>query len=170
MTTALTRILGRLERLGRLVEDTALVVGLGAMIVLGAGQILLRNGFGIGFIWADELLRILVLWVAMLGAIAASRDDNHISIDILSRFLPGTPKRIASLVVSLFTAVVCGVMAWYSTRFVLDSREFGDTILNGQPAWVAQAIIPVALALICYRYTVLALKRIVELVRGAPSP
>ena len=80
----LSVVLGRLEQAGKLAEDTLLVLILSAMILLAAGQIILRNFLDIGFIWGDELLRMLVLWLAVAGALAASRSDKHISIDVLN--------------------------------------------------------------------------------------
>ncbi len=73
-------------------EDAVLVVILSGMILLAAGQIVLRNFFDIGFIWSDEALRMMVLWLAVAGAVAASRNDKHINIDVLDRFLPGRCK------------------------------------------------------------------------------
>ncbi|HIL83344.1 MAG TPA: TRAP transporter small permease subunit, partial [Pseudomonadales bacterium] len=90
-------------------EDGALVLALVSMLVMALTQILLRNLFDSGFLWAESFLRILVLWVAILGAMVATRDRNHISIDLLSRLLPAgyfVPLQIVSL---LFAAVLCAV-------------------------------------------------------------
>ena len=48
-----TAIFRRLEAAGRMAEDAVLVVILTSMILLAAGQIVLRNFFDIGFIWGD---------------------------------------------------------------------------------------------------------------------
>ena len=40
---------------------------LGGMIVLAFGQIVLREVFETGFVWADELIKLMVLWLAMVG-------------------------------------------------------------------------------------------------------
>ena len=159
-------IIARLERLGRLAEDTVLVLLLSAMILLASAQILLRNGFNTGFIWADELLRLMVLWLALAGAVAASRADRQISIDILSRWLPPRAKLAVAAIVDLFTAGVCGVIAWHAARFVLEAREFGDTLLGDLPAWWFQVILPVGFALMCWRYAVFAASNSVRAVRG----
>src|SRR5690606_33547420 len=66
----------RLERLGRLLEDALIVLLLGALVVLASAQILLRNVFSMGLAWSDGLVRMLVLWLALLGALAASRDGR----------------------------------------------------------------------------------------------
>jgi TRAP-type C4-dicarboxylate transport system permease small subunit len=143
---------GRAERFGRWLENALLAVALFAMIGLAATQVLMRGVFGGGLAWADEALRLLVLWAAMLGAIAASRDNLHLRIDLLSRFLSVAWRRATAVLVDLFAAAVSAILAWYSWRFVAETREFGDQVLGSWPAWAFQAILPAAFALIAYRY------------------
>jgi TRAP-type C4-dicarboxylate transport system permease small subunit len=162
--------LGRLERLGKALEDAVLVLLLTGMILLAAGQILLRNLFDFGFIWSDELLRLLVLWLAVAGAVAASRSDRHISLAVLDRFLPPRGQHLVAVLTHLFTATVCALIAWFSLDFVRMSHEFGDLLLGNVPAWVLQAVMPVGFALIAYRYTLLALREGLSAVRGTPEP
>lgn len=143
---------GRAERLGRWLENVLLGLVLFAMIGLAAAQVLLRTTFGSSLAWADEALRLLVLWSAMLGAVAASRDNVHLRIDLLSRFLPVVWRRATAVLVDVFAASVSALLAWYSWRFVAESREFGDQVLGNWPAWPFQAVLPAAFALIAYRY------------------
>jgi len=143
---------GRAERLGRLAENVMLGSVLCAMIALAAAQVLMRAAFGGGVGWADEALRLLVLWATMLGAVAASRDNVHLRIDLLSRFLPAAWRRATAVAVDLFAAGVSAVLAWQSWRFVAESRDFGDQVLGVLPAWAFQAVLPAAFVLITYRY------------------
>ena len=158
-------MLSRLESAGRWLEDAVLVTILTGMILLAFSQIILRNFFDIGVVWGDELLRLMVLWIAVAGAVAASRSDKHITISILDRFLPGRWGVLASLVVRLFTVVVCGVVAWYSFAFVKTSWEFEDTLLGNIPAWWLQSVLPLGFTLITYRYAVLSLQDVIKLFR-----
>jgi TRAP-type C4-dicarboxylate transport system permease small subunit len=151
-------LLARADRAGRHVENALLVAVLTAMIVLATAQIVMRNFLASGFSWADEALRLMVLWVAMLGAVAASRENRHIAIDVLSRMLPPGPKTWVAIVVHAFTAAVALVVAWYSWQFVAESREFQDLLLGDLPAWWFQAILPVGFLLIGYRYLVWCLR------------
>jgi TRAP-type C4-dicarboxylate transport system permease small subunit len=146
-------------------EDAVLVVILSGMIVLASGQIVLRNFFDIGFIWSDEALRLMVLWLAVAGAVAASRDDKHINVEVLDRFLPGRVKTLKDALIHGFTAGICGVVAWHSFLFVRTSHEFGDVLLGGTPAWLLQAILPVGFGLIAYRYTLFVARDLRRLVR-----
>jgi TRAP-type C4-dicarboxylate transport system permease small subunit len=156
----------RLERVGRMAEDAVLVILLGGMVLLAAGQIILRNFFSIGFIWSDEALRLLVLWVAVAGAVAASRSDKHINIAVLDRFLPGRLAAVKNLLVHAFTASISGIVAWQGWLFVRTSREFGDVLMGGVPAWLLQLVLPVGFGLICYRYALFTVTGMVKLWRG----
>jgi len=151
-------LLARLERWGKAAEDAVLLALLSAMILLAAGQIFLRNFFDTGFFWTDELLRLLVLWLAMAGAVAASRKDRHISIAVLDKLLPEPLMRVLRILLDLFTAVVCGLLCWYSAAFVRTTHEYGDTMLGDVPAWLLQLVLPVGFGLITWRYTLLAIR------------
>jgi TRAP-type C4-dicarboxylate transport system permease small subunit len=162
----LKSFLDKAARAGSLAEDILLILILSMMIILAGGQILLRNVFDIGFIWGDELLRMLVLWIAVAGAVAASRSDKHISIAILDRFLPEFLKSLSKIVINIFTASVTGAVAWFSLQFALTSREYGDILLGSVPAWWLQLILPVGFGLIAYRYIVMTFKVVIALLTG----
>lgn len=158
----------RLAQIGKWAEDAALVVLLCAMIILASSQILMRNAWGDGFIWADESLRLMVLWLALAGAVAASRADKHISINVLSRFLPPAGRVAARIITNVFTAVVCALVAWFAAQFVLQSREFEDQLLGGLPAWWFQSVMPLAFALMAWRYTCFVIADLYQALRKAP--
>ena len=150
----------RPHRIGRRLENAALVLLLAAMLALAVGQILIRVVTGSGPGWVDEALRLLVLWVGIFGALAASRDDRQLRIDLLSRYLSPGPRRVAELIVHVITSVVCAVIAWQAWRFVAAEAEFGATLFNGLPAWPFQSILPVGFALLAWRHAVLAAARL----------
>lgn len=140
-----------------------LVLILTSMILLAASQIVLRNFFGFGFIWADELLRMLVLWIAVAGAVAASRTDKHINIAVLDRFVPVKLKAGMKIIVDLFTAGICLVITWHSIAFVRTSYEFEDVLMGNVPAWMLQLVLPVGFGLISWRYLVFSVRHVLAL-------
>lgn len=154
----------RLDGAARSVETWLIVVILAGLILLGAAQIVLRNVFSIGFSWGDGLARLAVLWLALLGALAASRDGRHITMGAVTRWLPQRWRIAAQITADIFGAVVSAALAWVSWRFVGDSREFGDTLLGDVPAWWLQSIMPVAFALMAWRFLAQGLRRL----RGGP--
>ena len=147
------------------VEDAVLVGLLLLMIGMSVTQIFLRNLFEAGIVWSDVMVRILVLWVGLIGAMVASRQDNHITIDILDRYLPERAKVYASFVVKLFTALICTIAAYYSLLFVQMEFADGGMAFAQVPTWLCEAIIPFAFTVIALRYFLLSfinLKKIVE--------
>lgn len=158
--------LSRLDRIGRFAENTALVTLLSAMMVLAVGQIVLREVFSTGFVWADELIKLMVLWLAMVGSIAAARDNRHIRIDALSHILPETAIKLTRVLVDVFAAAVCGVIAWHTYRYLQLEIEFEDSVLIDTPAWIAHLIVPLAFALIAYRFLVSIAWQLYRLVTG----
>lgn len=159
-------LLTRLDHFGRFAENSALVILLTGMMVLAVGQIVLREVFSTGFVWADEVIKLMVLWLAMVGSIAASRDDRHIRIDALSHILPDIAIRLTRIVVDLFAATVCAIIAWHTYRYLQLEIEFEDSVLIDTPAWIAHLIVPLAFALISYRFLVAISWHLYRLITG----
>lgn len=144
--------LQRLDQFGRFLENGLLLVTLVAMLSVAITQIVSRNFFGTGFVWSDEFLRLTVLWLALIGAVAAARDHRHLRIDVLSHFFPKSITRWTGVIVDLFTSVVCGVLAYYSYLFVAETREYEDLAFADKPLWWFQIILPIGFGLIAWRY------------------
>jgi TRAP-type C4-dicarboxylate transport system permease small subunit len=154
-----TRLLYKLDRAGMHAEDALLLIILIGMILLAGTQIFLRNLLDTSLFWGDEMLRLMVLWLAVAGGLAASRLDKHISIAVIDRFLPGKAQLATRVVIDLFTAAICVLFAWHSARFVYSSYEFGDTVMRDVPAWAAQVIMPIGFGLMALRHLILAFTR-----------
>jgi TRAP-type C4-dicarboxylate transport system permease small subunit len=147
----------RFQRIIYRVEDSILVGLLLLMIVMAVLQIFLRNVFAAGIVWSDVLVRILVLWVGLLGAMVASRQGKHISIDIMDRYLSERAKIIAGSAVEFFTALICFIAAYYSLRFVQIEFSFGGKAFAQVPAWLCESIIPFAFLVMALRYVLLSI-------------
>jgi TRAP-type C4-dicarboxylate transport system permease small subunit len=137
-----------------------LVVLLGGLVLFASAQIVLRNVFSISVNWGDGLTRLAVFWLALIGALAAGRDGRHITMEALGRWLPARVQIAAGMCADVFAAAFCGVFAWFALMFVRDSRSYGDTVLSGIPAWWAQLIMPIAFALLAYRFALHAVARL----------
>ncbi len=167
------KTLDSLERAGKHAENTALVVLLAAMVGVSVFQIinrqLLNGAFTIA--WADEFVKFVVLWLAMVGSIAACRDNKHIRIDLITHILSGRIISWIKIVVDLFAAAVCAMIAWQAWRLVREEMSWGDTVLGNVPMWIAHAIVPIAFVLISYQFLVRVLKLLLDVLRpGKPQP
>ena len=152
------QIIHKLSAAIRRIEDLILALLLGSMISVAAVQVVLRNLFDSGLYWGDSMVRVMVLWVAMVGAMVASRDDSHIRIDIASRFLSERVKPYVSRITHLFTAFILALFAWASFEFVQYEYEDQTIAFASVPAWVCEAIMPLGAAIMSLRYALHVIK------------
>lgn len=138
-------------------EDGLIVAVLLFMVLMAVLQIALRNFFGMSLVWIEPFLQNAVLWIGLLGAMIASRRDEHIRIDIASHYTSPSVQRWLAVLVNFFTAAICGLVAWHSIFFVLDEMAYGGAGFSSVPSWFLQVIIPVGFSVICARYTMLFL-------------
>jgi len=145
--------LARLIRIVTWIENGLLISLLALMVSLAGAQILFRNLLDVSILGVDQLLRLLVLWVALLGAVAASREGKHIRVDMLSRWLPARVRAGTQALTDIFTIAVCLLLAWQALRFI--RAEAGVNAFGALPGWAAELILPTAFALIALRYSLM---------------
>lgn len=154
-----SRIIRILHRL----EDLTLVLLLSTMMLTAVLQIVLRNTTGAALVWGDTLVRILVLWVGLVGAMVATRQNKHINIDVVTRHLSPGAARAVNGITLLSASLICLVTAWYSFLFVRMEFEFTTPAFADVPTWACQTIIPAA-------FLVMALRCLGIAIRSFTSP
>ena len=147
--------MGRIAKIVRIIhysEDFILFCALLGVLCLAVTQIVMRNFFDTGFLWAESFVRILVLWIAMIGALVATRKNNHIRIDAMSRFLPTAVERSVAVFTHLASSLICFIVAFYGLEFV--SYEFQDNTIAfaNVPTWMCQVILPIGFGLMGVRF------------------
>lgn len=153
-------ILRTLDRTLVRIEGVLLVVFLGAMVVLAFSQVILRNLFGTGLLWADPLVRHFVLWTGFLGGAMATSADRHISIDALTRFLSIRVKAGMHVITNLFAAIACSYLAQAALVFILSEKSAGSTTVLDIPVWLGASIVPAGYALMAFHFMVRAVESV----------
>lgn len=146
------RAIQRIENALAKIETSLIVVLLSAMIALSFGQVILRNLFHGGILWADILLRQLVLWVGFLGASLAVRKGRHIAISFLPNLLPKSWKKALDLTVGASAGIVSALLAIAAWNFVQMESETESVLFLDLPAWIFQTILPYSFCVIAGRY------------------
>jgi len=134
-----------------LLEIGILALFLATLVSLGCLQIVLRNFFHQGIIWADPMMRHIVLWLGCLGGAYATTKMRHIGIDVLTRFLPKKARAVRDRVVYLATAGVAVMLGFAALKLVLEEKSFGEKDFLNIDTWLLQVILPAAFLLIAYR-------------------
>jgi len=136
------------------IETFFLLFFLLTAILLSSSQIILRNFFDSGIFWADSALRILVLWIGLIGAMYASRKKRHIRIDILSHYLNKKLRNKINRITDFVTAIACGIVAFHSIKLIQYEYKYedGQIAFANVPVWLCESIIPIAFIIIGLRY------------------
>jgi TRAP-type C4-dicarboxylate transport system permease small subunit len=117
--------------------------------------------------WSEELARFLLVWLSMIGAALAYIQHSHLGVDILTRSLDPSARRVAratgQLVVFLFAAAV---MVYGGTTLFIERWNAGQVMsaLPMRKAWFYLSI-PVSGSLI----TLFALDQLIASVTGKDS-
>jgi TRAP-type C4-dicarboxylate transport system permease small subunit len=67
--------------------------------------------------WTEEVARMLVAWMAMLGAAACLRGGGHIAVGALVNAMPSGVRTVLLGVRDLAILATAGVLGWAGARF-----------------------------------------------------
>lgn len=158
------------QRRLHVLEDALLAALLLLLVLLASGQILARWLFDSGWIHAEPLSRTLVLWLAMLGALAATRSGKHLAIDALPRLFSAPGRRLAWAVTEGFAALVSIALCWYGIRLVELERADAVLLFDAIPAWWSMLVMPLGFGLMGLRFTLSAMLGPPAQDHGSPAP
>lgn len=143
--------------------ETYLLAGLlTALLLMSVLQIILRVFFDTGFIWAEAVSRQGVLWLALLGALSATREKKHISIDALPRLLPAKTHQAVWAISQLAASIVAAALTWYGWGMVQLEREAPGVFVGTIPSWWPMCLFVAGFGLISLRFVFAAFSKPAE--------
>jgi TRAP-type C4-dicarboxylate transport system permease small subunit len=158
-------VLSILKRIGswyEQLEELVLVCLVFAMVALGAAQILFRNVISVGLVAIDPLVNHMVLWVALLGASIATRENRHIVIEVLPRRLsPAVRSRIKGAL-QLLSALVCFFLVYPAIQFILNEYNPRKYLAFGIRLWISQSVMPVMWFVLGIRFMLHGFKNLIR--------
>jgi C4-dicarboxylate transporter DctM subunit len=139
--------LRRLER----VEDVAMSLALGAMMLVPLAEALLRKTLNTGIANSTSIVQHLTLYVAMMGGALAARSNRLLSLSTLGQGLKGRWLAAGNIFNSACSAAIGGLFCAAGIQFVVSERAGGKIFAYGIPLWTIEALIPVGMCLIAVR-------------------
>jgi TRAP-type C4-dicarboxylate transport system permease small subunit len=138
-----------LSKVERLVASI-LIFFLTTFVVMDVG---IREIFKQSLPWAQKGAVYMMIWAGFLGAVLVTQKVEHLRPEIADKIWKGKLKsfylRANNFLIFLFTLA----MTYYSTLYVLESREFADrNVIIDMPMWGLQAIIPYCFFSMSLRY------------------
>jgi TRAP-type mannitol/chloroaromatic compound transport system permease small subunit len=148
--TAAERLADGIDQLIDLVGRAASWLALVLALVMG-GNVLLRYGFSLGWIWTQELEWHLFVPICLIGMSYALRHGEHVRVDVLfASFSPRTKHAInavSAVIAMLFSLTVI----WLSLGYVHQSWIINEGSANPgglDYRYVIKAFIPIGFALL----------------------
>ena len=135
-----------IDRVGRIFSWLALAVAL----VMGA-NVLLRYGFSLGWIWAQELEWHLLVPLTLIGMSYALRHGEHVRVDVLFARFSARSKLAVDIASAIIAMVFSLLVIWLSIPYVDQSWSIGEGSPNPggiDYRYVIKAMIPIGFALL----------------------
>jgi TRAP-type C4-dicarboxylate transport system permease small subunit len=125
-----------------------------AMVVVVTGDILLRNLFVKGLIWANEVSEYALYMITLLTAPWLLRRGQHVRLDLV---LNSVPKRFAWLfeaVGDVAGFIVCLIMIRYGTLMALDAYLSGSITIKNLvfPEWWLLVPLPLCFVMLAIEF------------------
>ncbi len=111
--------LGRMDRAVNRIAEIMGVAALGAIVLTIFANAAGRYIFNASIIWAEELVLLLVPWLAMTGVFLSVRRGTMIRIDFFFEKLPRALRRPLGPLGHLFSACVLTFLAGVSVQYIL---------------------------------------------------
>ena len=149
-----------LPRLLRGLEHALLVGTLLAAALLPLADTFGRP-FGIHVPAGADYLQQIVLWLAFLGGLVATRERKHLTLSTAELFGGETTplRRAGRVLAAAVSAATVGVLTYAAVGLVLANREEGRTLLGGTPVWLLELVMPAALGVMALRFAWAASRR-----------
>lgn len=158
--------MARINRALLWVVSVVTVAITGALVVLVVANVAARYLFETGILWAEEVSRLLFVWVVFLGAYIALCRKGHMAIVMVLERLPDRARRAVEVAGLILVAVFLTVVAFSGFRLAIATYGFGRVtpILGISAAW-AYLSVPVAALLM----TIETIRQLIEAWRSPPG-
>jgi len=121
-----------------------------ALVLVMASNVLLRYGFALGSVWAQELEWHLLAPICLLGMAYSVRHAEHVRVDILFTKYSDRGKLVVDLVSAVLFLAVALIVIVLSWRYVGQSWRVDEGSANpgGIPwRWALKALLPLGFAI-----------------------
>ena len=108
---------------------TSAMLGLACLLMalaatLGIYQVLTRFVLSEPSTWSEVGIRMTLIWMVMLGTVAAFRQGALVSVDLLFRLSRGAWRRVLHVLITSVTVAFLAVLVWYGADIAWNFEKF----------------------------------------------
>ncbi len=144
------------------VEVSILVFCVAALGVLLITEVVARTFFQ-SIYFAEEISMFLVMLTTFAGVSYGVRKARHIRMGAFLDMMPPKMEKTFIIIISLISAVVMGIMAYFSFEYLMNAMSRGHmSPALRVPKWIFYVIVPVGFGLASIQYIRTIIKNIIE--------
>lgn len=138
-----------LKPFGRAVDLTvAGVAGLALVALLAVVSFgIVGRAIGAPLAWTEELSGYLMVWLACLGTILATRNQAHIRIRVLIDLLPKRAWQGSEIITQALVCLIGAVLAVKGFDLVVKNSDIEAVTLPVSTAWMYAPLVPTGLVI-----------------------
>ena len=114
-----------------------MVLALLALVIL---QVVTRYVMQMAIPWTEEVARMILVWMVMVGATIAADRNEHYAITFLSGRLRGPPRLAMLIVTNIFGLAFLAALVVYGTGYVMANMNTVYVSTQTSRAWVYAAL------------------------------
>lgn len=142
MSKTRSAISGLASRVGACLDAAAGTI-LAVLVGIVAWGVFTRFALGAASWWTEEAARLLLVWLTMLGAAAASARAEHLGVDYFAGRLHPDARRFVALTVELTViAFAAAILVYGGLVLVIETLRAGQTTaaIGIRMGWVYAAV------------------------------
>jgi TRAP-type C4-dicarboxylate transport system permease small subunit len=128
--------------------DRLLQLAAGALVIVLLGTVvagIVSRALNQPLSWTDEASGFLMVWLACLGWMIATRQGAHIRIRVFQNLLPLRPWQGTEIAIQGATALLGAVIAWFSVHLIRSNSDIEALALPISTAWMYVPMLPAGL-------------------------
>ena len=107
----------------------------------------------ISFVWLDDLLRMLLIWLVYLGTVSLCLSNDHISMDAVYLHMPPRLRKVMDIIIALLGIALCSYIAKIGFDSMMQEIAYETFLASGYlPSWPQTLAIPLCFALMAVAY------------------
>jgi TRAP-type mannitol/chloroaromatic compound transport system permease small subunit len=149
LVTSAGKFADGIDRFTDLVGRATSWLALGLALVMGS-NVLLRYGFSLGWIWAQELEWHILVPICLLGMSYALRHGEHVRVDVLYQSFGPRAKHAVDVIAAILGMLFALIVIKLSIPYVLQAWEIGEGSPNPggiDHRYIIKSLIPIGFAL-----------------------
>ena len=143
--------------------SVAIVLMLGAMVIITGAQIICRTWFT-ALSWSDEVTRYLLIWSTFLGATVVYRHNGHISVTLVQDAVSPKAAKALRVAVHAICFALFTVLLYYSTLYCMKLKKTA-TAMPIKMKWIYMCI-PISMGIMMLHALLMGTEEAMKEVKG----